>query len=355
MSAENQKTGALLVNLGTPAAPDPAAVGKYLREFLGDPCVINLPGPLRWLLVNGLIVPTRAAKSAEAYQKIWTRQGSPLLVHSYALRDALAERLVRYPLDIAMRYGRPTIQGTLERLSLRGCTRVVCLPLYPHATASSTGTASEAIRQAAAELGGLEVEILKEYFDHPAWIEAVRSVTAPALAAEPADHVLFSFHGLPLRQVHKSGAGGACLKGGDCVEPISGCYRAQCLSSAEAIAAALELSPGSWSSAFQSRLGPTKWLEPSTTDALTALGQSGVKRLAVLAPGFAADNLETLEELQLKGRDTFLQAGGESLHMIPCLNAEAAWVEALASMLEPHLGERLADTSPATAPDTSTA
>ncbi len=337
MAAKTSKTGALLVNLGTPAAPDPTAVGKYLREFLGDPCVINLPGPLRWLLVNGLIAPTRASKSAEAYQKIWTRQGSPLLVHSYALRDALAERLVRYPLDIAMRYGRPTIQGTLERLSLRGCARVVCLPLYPHATASSTGTASEAIHQAAARIEGLEVEIASEYFEHPAWIEAVRAVTAPTLAAEPVDHVLFSFHGLPLSQVHASGARGDCLKGGECSEPISGCYRTQCLSSAEAIANALGLSPGSWSSAFQSRLGPTRWLEPSTVDALTALGRSGVKRLAVLAPGFAADNLETLEELKLKGAETFLKAGGEALHVIPCLNADPAWVEALAVMLEPHL------------------
>jgi len=337
MAAKTPKTGALLVNLGTPAAPDAKAVGKYLREFLGDPCVINLPGPLRWLLVNGLIAPTRAAKSAEAYEKIWTSKGSPLLVHSYALRDALAERHVDYPLDIAMRYGRPTIQGALERLSLRGCTRVVCLPLYPHATASSTGTATKAIRQAASQIEDLEVVLVNEYFDHPAWIEAVRAVTAPALAAAPVDHVLFSFHGLPLSQVHASGARGECLKGGDCSEPISGCYRMQCLSSAEAIASALDLSADSWSSAFQSRLGPTKWLEPSTVDALTALGSSGVKRLAVLAPGFAADNLETLEELKLQGAETFLEAGGEALHVIPCLNAAPAWVEALATMLEPHL------------------
>ena len=341
MAAETPKTGALLINLGTPAAPDAKAVGAYLREFLGDPCVINIPGPLRWLLVNLLIAPTRAPKSAEAYQQIWTKEGSPLLVHSYALRDALAERLVDYPLDIAMRYGRPTIQGALERLSLRGCKRVVCLPLYPHATASSTGTAITAAREAAKELDGLEVEFVQEYFDHPAWIEALRAVTAPALAAHPVDHVLFSFHGLPESQIRKADVGTSCLTSDSCCAPLCDankhCYRAQCLSSAQAIAAALGLSPDAWSSAFQSRLGPTKWLEPSTVDTLTRLGRDGVKRLAILAPGFAADNLETLEELKIQGKETFMEAGGKELHVVPCLNAAPEWIEALAELLEPHL------------------
>ena len=335
------KTGALLVNLGTPAAPDSKAVGAYLREFLGDPCVINIPGPIRWLLVNLLIAPTRAPKSAEAYQKIWTKQGSPLLVHSYALRDALAERLADYPLDVAMRYGRPTIESALERLSLRGCERVVCLPLYPHAAASSTGTAIIAVREAAAKLNGLKVEVVDEYFDHPAWIEAVRAVTAPALAAQPVDHVLFSFHGLPESQVRKADVGNSCLTSDSCCEPLCNtnrhCYRAQCLSSALSIATALELRPGSWSSAFQSRLGPAKWLEPSTVNALTALAQEGTKRVAVIAPGFAADNLETLEELKMEGKEIFLEAGGEELHVIPCLNADPTWVEGVAQILEPHL------------------
>ena len=339
-AATTSKTGALLVNLGTPLAPEPAPVGRFLREFLGDPSVIDLPGPLRWLLVNGFIAPRRAPKSAEAYKKIWTSKGSPLLVHSYALRDVLAERLVSHPLDLGMRYGRPSIAGALERLKLRGCSRVVCLPLYPHAAESSTETARLALQEAATELGGLEVEVLPEYFDHPIWIEAVRATAAPRLAEANADHVLFSFHGLPERHVQKANPGGDCLRTADCCNPLCDanrhCYKAQCLSSADAIAGALGLESGAWSSSFQSGLG-RRWLLPSTEETLTALAGSGVRRLAVLTPGFSADCLETLEELGIRGAETFRAAGGQGLEVLPCLNSTPEWVEALAVMLEPHL------------------
>jgi len=339
-AATTPKTGVLLINLGTPLAPEPRPVGRYLREFLGDPSVIDLPGPLRRALVNCIIVPRRAPKSAEAYRKIWTSKGSPLLVHSYVLRDALGERLIHHPLDLGMRYGRPSIAGALERLSLRGCTRVVCLPLYPHAAESSTGTAARAVHEAAAGLNGFEVEVLPEYYDHPAWIEAVRASAAPSLAEAGPDHVLFSFHGLPERHIHKADSSGDCLKTPDCCEPLCDanrhCYKSQCLSSANAIAAALELAPDAWSSSFQSGLG-RRWILPSTEETLAALAHSGVRKLAVLTPGFSVDCLETLEELSIRGAETFHAAGGEELHVLPCLNASPEWVEALAMMLEPHL------------------
>jgi len=341
MSTETApKTGVLLVNLGTPLAPEPGPVGTYLREFLGDPSVIDLPGPLRWLLVNCLIVPTRAPKSAEAYQKVWTSQGSPLLVHSYELRDALAERLLQHPLDVGMRYGRPTIAGALERLKLRGCDRVLCLSLYPHAAESSTGTATRALHEAAAQIDGLEVQVLPEYFDHPAWIEAVRATAASGMSEAPSDHVLFSFHGLPERHIQKADPGGRCLKSADCCEPLCDtnrhCYKAQCLSSAQVIADALGLEADAWSTSFQSGLG-RRWLLPSTEKTLVSLAESGVRKLTVLTPGFSADCLETIEELGMRGAELFQEAGGEELRVLPCLNASPAWVEALATMLEPHL------------------
>jgi len=343
MSAANtSKTGILLINLGTPTAPEAGPVGRYLREFLGDPSVIDLPGPLRWLLVNCLIVPRRSPKSAEAYRKVWTRLGSPLLVHSYALRDALAERLLRHPLDVGMRYGLPSIAGALERLQLRGCTRVVCLPLYPHDAESSTGTAKRAVHEAAAKIGGLEVEVLPEYFDHSAWIESVRALSAQALDEEHVDHVLFSFHGLPERHIHKADPGGACLSSETCCEPLCEtnrhCYKAQCLFSASALAEALQLEPGTWSSSFQSGLG-SRWILPSTEESLAALARSGVRKLAVITPGFSADCLETLEELGMRGAETFREAGGHELRVIPCLNSSPEWVEGLAAMLEPQLGD----------------
>lgn len=341
MSSETtSKTGVLLINLGTPLAPKSGPVGTYLREFLSDPSVIDLPGPLRWLLVNCIIVPTRAPKSAEAYQKVWTSQGSPLLVHSYNLRDALAERLAQNPLDVGMRYGRPTIASALERLKLRGCDRVVCFSLYPHATESSTGTATRAVQEAAAQIDGLEVQVLPEYFDHPAWIEAVRDAAASGMSEAPSDHVLFSFHGLPERHIEKADPDGRCLKSADCCEPLCeinrNCYKAQCLSSAKAIADALGLEPDSWTSSFQSGLG-RRWLLPSTEKTLVSLAESGVRKLTVLTPGFSADCLETIEELGMRGAELFKEAGGEELRVLPCLNANPVWVEALASMLEPHL------------------
>ena len=339
-AASTSKLGVLLINLGTPTAPEPRPVGRFLREFLSDESVIDPPGPLRWLLVHGLIVPRRASKSALAYRKIWTAKGSPLLVHSSALRTALEARLGHHLVELGMRYGRPSIAAALARLSTRGCTRVICLPLYPHATQSSTGTAARAVHEAAAALPGLSAQVLPEYYEHPAWIEAVRATAAAPLDAAQADHVLFSFHGLPERHIKKADPSGDCLSKSSCCEPLCEanrhCYKAQCLSSARAIAEALGLETGAWSTSFQSGIG-RRWLLPSTEETLAALARSGVRRLAVLTPGFSTDCLETLEELCIRGAETFRAAGGEELRVLPCLNASPEWTDALAALLEPHL------------------
>jgi ferrochelatase len=345
------QTGILLVNLGSPTSPEPRSVAKYLREFLSDPSVIDIPGPLRWALVNLIIAPTRSAKSAAAYKKVWTPKGSPLIVNSFATRDALAERLNRHPLDIGMRYGKPSIAAALERLKTRGCKRIVCLPLYPHIAESSTGTAIRAVHAAAEEQGGLEIVMLPEYFDHPAWIEAMRVTAAPQLESVSPDHTLFSFHGLPERHIKKADPYGTCLASPTCCDTMTEtnkrCYKAQCLHSARTLASELKLAEGSWSVSFQSRLGRTPWIEPNTEEVFVELAKSGVRKLAVLTPGFSADCLETLEELHIRGVEIFTEAGGEDLYVVPCLNAEPAWIEALASILEPHLSEQNTEAAPA--------
>ena len=340
-SSPTSKTGVLLVNLGSPTSPEPRPVAKYLREFLSDPSVIDIPALFRWVLVNLIIAPTRSTKSAAAYKKIWTAKGSPLIVNSFATRDALAERMSRTPLDIGMRYGKPSIAAALERLATRGCTRIVCLPLYPHVAESSTGTAARAVYAAAEERGDLEVIMLPEYFDHPAWIEAMRATSEAPIKAAASEHILFSFHGLPERHIKKADPSGECLASAKCCDTLTKsnehCYKAQCLYSARAIAEALGLTPESWSCAFQSRLGRTPWVAPNTEEVLVKLAQSGVRKLTVMTPGFSADCLETLEELHLRGVDLFKEAGGEEMQIIPCLNAAPEWISALEEILTPHL------------------
>jgi len=340
-SSPTSKTGILLVNLGSPSSPDPRSVAKYLREFLSDPSVIDIPALFRWALVNLLIAPTRSPKSAAAYKKVWTAKGSPLIVNSFATRDALAERMSQHPLDIGMRYGKPSIAAALERLATRGCTRIICLPLYPHVAESSTGTAARAVYAAAKERGGLEIIMLPEYFDHPAWIEAMRATSEAPIKDAASEHILFSFHGLPERHIKKADPGNECLASATCCDTLTEsnehCYKAQCLHSARTIAEALGLEPEIWSCAFQSRLGRTPWVAPNTEEVLVKLAQSGVRKLTVMTPGFSADCLETLEELHIRGVELFKGAGGEEMHIIPCLNDAPEWISALEEILAPHL------------------
>jgi ferrochelatase len=324
----------MILNLGTPDSPRTRDVRRYLREFLLDPYVIDIPAPARWLLVEGAILPFRPRTSAAAYASIWLPDGSPLLVHGRALRNALAKALgEELRVALAMRYGSPSIESALAELG--GCDPIVVAPLFPQYATSSTETAVAAVRRAAR---GLSLRWVEPFYDDPGFIAAWQAIAAPELASFGPDHVLMSFHGLPERQIRKLDASGRhCFASSSCCDAIGAanrsCYRAQCFAMARALAAALALREDSWGVSFQSRLGRTPWIRPYTDVRLEELAASGVRRLAVLCPAFVADCLETLEEIGIRGRAQWRAAGGEELHLVPCPNAHPRWVEALAALV----------------------
>lgn len=326
--------GVLLVNLGTPDAPQAAEVRRYLREFLSDPRVLDISPIGRWLLLNLIILPTRPARSAEAYRKVWGPDGSPLLSHSRALTEAVRAELPDMQVELAMRYGNPSIRAGLTALRARGCDRVVVFPLYPQYASSSTGSSVEAVyREAAALWNTPYLSIVPPFYEDPGFIDAFAQVGAPVLAEMQPDHVLYSFHGLPERHMHKSDVSGAhCLRSADCCETIVAanrhCYRAQCFATAKALTARLGLDPATTSVTFQSRLGRAVWIRPYTDIVLPELARRGVKRIAVFCPAFVADCLETLEEIGIRAEADFKAAGGEALRLVPSLNAHPAWVRA---------------------------
>lgn len=343
--ADSPRTGLLLINLGTPEAPETGPVRAYLREFLSDPRVIDIPALARWLLLNLIILPTRPAKSAAAYRKIWTAAGSPLLVHHRALAEAVQESLGDgIKVVAAMRYGQPSIANALATLKAAGIDRILVLPLYPQYSSAATGSTLEAVFTQAARLWNVpSLQVLPPFYADAGFIRAVASQARPVLARLQPDHVLFSFHGVPERQVKRSDdTGRHCLVQAGCCETIGPqnqyCYRAHCVQTATRTAAALGLSPDQWSISFQSRLGRTPWITPFTDVVLAELPGRGVKRLAVVSPSFTADCLETLEEIGLRADADFRAAGGDRLELVPSLNAEPVWVEAVVAMVQRALG-----------------
>lgn len=348
------RKGLLLVNLGTPDAPETGAVRRYLREFLSDPRVLDLHPVGRWLLLNLIILPFRSPKSAHAYRTIWTEQGSPLMVHSKALAARVAERLAgQYEVELAMRYGNPSLPDAVARLRARGVREFTVLPLYPQEAASSSGSSlARTYEVLSAPWDPFNVRTVPAFHEHPAFLEAFVEVARPVIADARADHVLFSFHGVPERHVRRSDASGKhCLASKGCCDVLTDanrhCYRAQCYATARALAQRLGLGPEGWSVSFQSRLGRTPWVRPYTDVVLPELAARGVKRLAVMCPAFVADCLETLEEVAMRGREQFLASGGESLTLVPSLNAHPAWVEGVVRLVRES--EPGATSSPAAA------
>lgn len=340
------RTGVLLINLGTPDAPTPEAVGRYLREFLMDGYVIDLPKPLRWFLVHVMIVPRRKEQSAKAYQKVQFREGSPLLVHTRELATNVAARLNtndhQYAVEYAMRYGNPSIAASLAKLCAPDVARIIVLPLYPQYAESSFETAVVETKSRAAELGCAErIKFLSPFFDRPKFIDSFASRIIEHLEQHPAEHVVFSFHSLPERHLTKLNPQ-HCLRAVDCCEQLSEmnrhCYRAQCFFTAKSMALRAKLSTHGYTVSFQSRLGRAKWAGPNTEDVLKSLAQRGIKRVAVSCPSFVADCLETLEEIAIRGRETFINAGGEELRLIPSLNSDPAWVETICNWIR-ELGD----------------
>ncbi len=334
------RTGALLVNLGTPASTEVPDVRRYLREFLSDPRVLDLPAAARRLLLEGVILPFRPRQSAEAYAKVWMAEGSPLLVHGLALREAVAKSLGdAYEVELAMRYGEPSVAGALERLMASDVERIVVIPLFPQYSSAASGSALQRVfEEVGAAWNVPTLETVGAFYEDPGFVGAFAAVAAPQLERFRPDHVLLSYHGLPERHVRKSDrSGGHCLQSDDCcaaiVDANRDCYRAQCYATSRALAGRLGLSPDAHSTAFQSRLGRTPWIRPYTDEVLPELAGRGVRRLAVLCPSFVADCLETLEEIGMRGRDQWREVGGEDLLLVPSLNAEPAWVETVAGWI----------------------
>lgn len=327
----------LLVNLGSPASTEVADVRRYLNQFLMDPYVIDLPWPLRRLLVS-LILIKRPAQSAHAYASIWWPEGSPLVVLSQRLTDAVRPYWTEGPVELAMRYGKMSIEKSLLKLAGQGIRQVTLAPLYPQFADSTTTTVIEEARRVIREKRlDIKLSILQPFFDQPEYLDALVESVKPHLT-QPFDHLLMSYHGLPERHLHKTDPTGShCLKTTDCCQRAEGavlatCYRAQCMQSAAAFAQSARLAPEQWSVSFQSRLGRAKWIEPYTEAQLEALAAKGVKRLLVMCPAFVADCIETLEEIGDRGREQFIAAGGEDLQLIPCLNTHDSWVKALVTL-----------------------
>ena len=336
------KTGILLINLGSPTAPEPAAVGTYLKEFLMDGKVIDVPAPLRWFLVNLVIVPRRKYQSAKLYRTIWTPEGSPLIVNTINLAKRLREQMGGdYVVEIGMRYGQPSIGTGMARLLDAGVAKIIAVPLYPQYAESSYETAAIVARAEAQALGCIDrLTLVPPFYDRPEYLEAEATNIGGHLEHIRPDHLLFSYHSLPVRHLKRLDESKShCLQQFDCCEVITSvnqnCYRAHCVATTRAIAARLGLGEKDYTIGFQSRLGRAAWVGPQTEDLLKELPGRGVKRLAVCCPSFVADCLETLEEIGERGRETFLHAGGAEYQLIPAMNDHPAWVRALGSILVP--------------------
>ncbi|MDE1165046.1 MAG: ferrochelatase [Pseudomonas sp.] len=327
----------LMVNLGSPASTSVADVRSYLNQFLMDPYVIDLPWPVRRLLVS-LILIKRPEQSAHAYASIWWEEGSPLVELTRRLQTAMHSQWTHGPVEIAMRYGEPSLDTVLTRLAGQGIKNITLAPLYPQFADSTVTTVIEEARKVVRQKKlPVQFSVLQPFYDQPEYIQALAD-SARAHVEQDFDHLLMSFHGLPERHLTKLNPG-HCLKDADCCrtaspEVLATCYRAQCLRAAQACAERLGLPDGKWSVAFQSRLGRAKWIEPYTEARLDELAKQGVKKLLVMCPAFVADCIETLEEIGDRGREQFIAAGGQELVLVPCLNDRADWAQALKVLCE---------------------
>ncbi|MEO0479796.1 MAG: ferrochelatase [Planctomycetota bacterium] len=336
--------GVLLVNLGTPDSPSTKDVRVYLAEFLNDPLVIGIPPALRRLLVHGIILRTRPAKSAKAYQEIWTDRGSPLLFHGVDLAERVKGELGDEvaAVELAMRYRNPSVQSKLEEMQARGVDDLIVVPLFPQYSQAAWASAVKEVFDAAARMANMpNLQVVEPYYEAPHFLDATVEVARPVLDEFQPDHVLLSFHGVPDNHcTDRDTSGSHCQKSDNCCDQIVAqnrfCYRAQCFATARGLQSRLGLDASNSEVAFQSRL--TKdWIRPFTDERVVALAKQGVKRLAVLCPSFVADCLETIEEIGMRAAEDFVEAGGEALQLVPCVNAEVPWAKGLAAMVRENL------------------
>ena len=334
--------GILLMNLGSPGSTAVKDLRAYLDEFLMDKRVIDKPWLLRALLVKGIIVPFRAPKSAEAYKTVWTDEGSPLIVITRQLQNALQKKINK-PVAIAMRYGNPSPEEGFDELLQKDAsiTEVIAVPLYPHYAMSSYETAVEYAKEIYQKKKySFKLTFVPPFYDDAAYLHALAENIRPFLDAS-WDHILFSYHGVPARHLIKSDiTGNHCLQSPDCCEVASPaheyCYRHQAIFTTKRVTEILNIPETKYSISFQSRLGKG-WLTPFTDVRLQQMPSEGIKKLIIICPAFVSDCLETLEEIAIRGKESFMQAGGESYRMIPCLNSNELWVEALAQLVSCQL------------------
>lgn len=334
-----EKVGVLLINTGSPDAPEVPETRRYLRQFLSDPRVIDTSPVARWLLVNLVILPTRPKSSAAAYKSIWTSDGSPLIVNSMRFRDAMRERLSGSLVEIGMAYGRPSIAEGMRSLQNAGATRLLIVPMFPQYASATVGSVLEfAYKTAARDQNVPMLNVVPPFYECAEFLDAWACIARKHLDSFNADHIVVSYHGLPERQILKADpTGNHCLKTQTCCDHyLDGnpmCYRAHCMATTRGIASRLGWKPQDFTVAFQSKLGRDPWLTPATDVTVERLAKSGVKRLAILSPAFVADCIETIEELGEQVRHLFQKSGGRDFLLVPSLNADPVWADAFAQLL----------------------
>ncbi len=331
-------TGILLVNLGTPDAPTAKALRPYLREFLMDERVIDIPKLNRWLLVNLIIAPLRAPKSAAEYKKVWTEKGSPLMFHSVEVAGKLQARMGKdYDVRLAMRYNKPNVEQVVADWERAGLKKILVVPLYPQYASASSGSSIQKVLEVILKWQIVPaVEVMGPYQDDPRYLDAFEKAGKEYLATGNYDHVMFSYHGLPERQILKGSVDSYCQLGKCCGSfhaKNQYCYRAACFQTSRQLAKRMGLADDGYTVSFQSRLGKTPWIKPYTDEVLDELVKKGVKRLLVLSPSFVADCLETTIEIGETYKEQFEHKGGESLTLVPSLNSREEWVDALEGMV----------------------
>ena len=343
-----EKTGILLINLGSPDTPEVPDVRKYLREFLGDPYVLDMPAFMRFILLNFIILPKRPSASSEAYKKIWTEEGSPLIQNTADLCNSLevhTEKFMagKYRIRYAMRYGNPSLQSAIEGFNSEGIKNIRILPLYPQYAAATTQTTVEYAKKLARAYPDLNLEFITSFYNHPGYFESFAQIIkeeTSKFAREKGilfDHFIFSYHGLPEKAIHKADSTDKCLNTVGCCDSLTGwnsnCYRAQCFETTRLIADAMDIADHWWSVSFQSRMGRTPWIMPHTDRMILSMTRMGFRNIAIIAPSFVGDCLETLEELNIRGRELFLGSGGENFLFVPSLNSDERWVKGLTEIL----------------------
>jgi ferrochelatase len=333
-----KRIGVLLVNLGTPDSPKTADVRKYLQEFLMDKRVIDIPYAQRALLINGIIAPFRAPKSAHAYSKIWTEKGSPLMFYGVELKDLVQKALGdHYIVHLAMRYQNPSIASVLSNFEGKAIEKIIVIPLFPQYASASTGSAQEEVMRVLSQWQVIPtVNFVGKFFEEPLFIKAFAELGRKYLERRSYDHIIFSYHGLPERQIVKASVDNQCQLGDCCKKYHSRnayCYRAQSYETTRLLVKELNIPEGKYSVGFQSRLGKTPWIKPYTDDVIKQLGKEGKKSILFFSPSFIADCLETIEEGGVEYKELFEKHGGQHWQLVESLNTSDTWVECLREMV----------------------